>query len=277
MNANAAAIITPITVRVIANSGKFLGADIGGAIVTIHNEETGELLATGETSGGSGNTWEMMLQPRTRQQTVPTANASSFSTVLTTTSNAPLHLRISAIGPVAGLQSKARASVTQWIVPGLTDPQNYNSITWNCLLELPGLLVQVMQPVNHLNITTLPASIDFVVDVAMMCGCPIDNNQSIPNPVNIGPPTFVNPWPSPDFIAGCLIINNGVTVDNISLQFDSTPGTPPGQYTGSWIMPASNPQEAQFFTGSVYAYQLSTGNTGTGTVSFFYTPPVTGS
>ena len=45
---------TQIDVRVIAKDGKYLGDDIGGALVTIHDVATGELLARGNTSGGSG-------------------------------------------------------------------------------------------------------------------------------------------------------------------------------------------------------------------------------
>ena len=39
---------TQIDVRVIAKDGKFLGDDIGGALVTIHDVATGELLARGQ-------------------------------------------------------------------------------------------------------------------------------------------------------------------------------------------------------------------------------------
>ena len=47
-------IQTQIDVRVIAKDGKYLGDDIGGALVSIHDVRTGELLARGRTSGGSG-------------------------------------------------------------------------------------------------------------------------------------------------------------------------------------------------------------------------------
>jgi hypothetical protein len=36
-----------IEVRVIAKDGKYLGDDIGGALVTIHDVHTGELMALG--------------------------------------------------------------------------------------------------------------------------------------------------------------------------------------------------------------------------------------
>ncbi len=45
---------TQIDVRVIAKGGKYLGDDIGGALVTVQDVQTGELLAKGTTAGGSG-------------------------------------------------------------------------------------------------------------------------------------------------------------------------------------------------------------------------------
>jgi hypothetical protein len=47
-------IPTKLTVRVIARDGKFLGDDIGGALITVRDFHTGELLASGRTHGGSG-------------------------------------------------------------------------------------------------------------------------------------------------------------------------------------------------------------------------------
>ena len=49
------ALETRLTVRVQARGGKFLGDDIGGAVVTIRDAQTGELFATGTTAGGSGS------------------------------------------------------------------------------------------------------------------------------------------------------------------------------------------------------------------------------
>jgi len=43
---------TKITVRVIARDGKFLGDDIGGALVTIRDAHTGELLASAAPTVG---------------------------------------------------------------------------------------------------------------------------------------------------------------------------------------------------------------------------------
>jgi hypothetical protein len=42
---------TDITVRVKAKDGKFLGTHVGGALITIKDAQTGELLAKGLTMG----------------------------------------------------------------------------------------------------------------------------------------------------------------------------------------------------------------------------------
>lgn len=247
-----------LQVRVIAQGGKFLGADIGGATITVRHAQTGELLASGTLSGGSGDLWALMVNPMPRTEPLPTAGASVFTAVITASTQAPIPLLITATGPGAGLQSATTVSATQWVVPGLTD-SNGNKVTFSCLLELPGLIVQVMQPPTHLNVQTLPQAISFEANVAMMCGCPIDNNMDTD-----GPHTFPNPWPSEDFIVGCIVACEGQTVDQFWLVFNSGDNIPPGRYTGSWRMTTPG-----FYTGYVYAYQISTGNIGTGTVSFF--------
>jgi hypothetical protein len=253
-------IETTIAVRVIAKGGKFLGADIGGATVTIHNAVTNELLASGVTSGGSGDIWQIMIEARTRTQSIPTDGASVFMAQITSPNCQPIPLHISATGPGAGLQSSATTSTTQWVVPGVTDAGG-NPVVYDCLLELPGLIVQVLEPATHLNITQLPQVIAFSANVAMMCGCPIDNNTNTD-----GTHTFANPWPVNDFKVGAQIVLNNKVADTITLDFDAA--NSPGRFTGKWAM-----TQPGFYTATVYAYQLSTGNTGTAVVSFFMIAP----
>lgn len=250
-----------IAVRVIAKGGKFLGDDISGAMVTIHNAHTQELLASGRTQGGSGDIWEVMIKPRPRTMPIPNKGASVFQTEISSETNEPVLLLITAKGPGAGLQSTATASTTQWIVPGLTNKGKKTTIDYSCELELPGLIVQVMEPATHLNITQkLPQSINFSVNVAMMCGCPIDDNKDTD-----GTHTFPNPWRVDDFMVGCYISCEGKPTEHVSLTFDKA--NSPGRYVGKWQM-----KTAGFYTCHVYAYQLSTKNTGCATLSFFSIP-----
>jgi hypothetical protein len=254
-------IKTKIIVRVIAKGGKFLGDDISGSLITIHHAGTKELLASGQTKGGSGDIWELMIQPRPRTVPIPVDGASVFEATISTTDYSPVPLLITATGPGAGLQSASTVSATQWMVPGLKVNSTDEPVVFTCELELPGLLVQIMEPPTHLNIGgALPQTIPLTANVAMMCGCPIDNGTDTD-----GTHTFPNPWQVDDFNVGCTITCEGKPAEQVQMIFDIA--NAPGRYTGQWQMKTPG-----FYTCHIYAYQLSTGNTGCATVSFFKIP-----
>ena len=130
-------IPTQIDVRVVAKFGKYLGDDIGGSLVTIHDVHTGELLARGTTSGGSG-VKNLMDIAVTRAQVLTVEQGSVFTTTLEI--DQPRLIRVTALGPLAAQQSSNTVSQTQWIYPGknLTGESNNSGF----LLEIPGLVVQ---------------------------------------------------------------------------------------------------------------------------------------
>ena len=147
---------TKVLVRVIARDGKFLGDDIGGALVTIRDAHSGELLASGRTTGGSGNTKGIMQTPRTRNQSIPTEDppnndACFFEATLSL--EAPRLVEISALGPLAAQQSANRVSATTWIYPGIgiapVNSPGGQIRPDGFLLEIPGLLVQIVSPPQH--------------------------------------------------------------------------------------------------------------------------------
>ncbi|MDQ3814907.1 MAG: hypothetical protein M3347_13265 [Armatimonadota bacterium] len=238
---------TRITVRVIAKGGKFLGADIGGSLVTMKNAQTGELLASGTTQGGSGNTTEIMQTPRLRGVAIPTDEASGFTASLPL--KEPCLVEVTAYGPLGGLQSAHKVSATQWVVPG-KDVTGGDGL----LLELPGLLVQVLQPATHQALATLPADVVFAANVTMMCGCPISAGGI---------------WDSKDFQVGAQIMKDGQIIDEIALAYTGQTS----QFQGQWKTKDGNSKEPQFYEAVVYAYQPASGNSGLGRVTFFYLPP----
>ena len=233
---------TQITVRVIAKDGKFLGDDIGGSLITIYNVQTGELLAKGYTKGGSGNTTEIMQTPRMWSQPIPTDGASFYTARLDL--DEPCLIEVTAYGPLGGLQSTHKVSATQWVIPGkdITGGDGF-------LLVMPGLLVQVVEPITHLNLASLPAQINFAANVTMMCGCPI-------SPGGV--------WDSKDFEVGAQIRKEGRIIDEIKLVYAGEVS----QFKGSYTL-----KRKGYYEADVYAYQPGTGNTGTGRVTFFYEPP----
>jgi len=235
---------TQITVRVIAKDGKFLGADIGGSLITIRDVQTGELLAKGTTAGGSGNTTEIMQTPRLWSQPIPTDSASAFTARLDL--DEPCLVEVTAYGPIGGLQSAHKVSATQWLIPG-KDVTGGDGL----MLVMPGLLVQVLEPATHTNLASVPAAIDFAANVTMMCGCPIG-------------PGAVPDWSENNFEVCAQIKTNGAVVANVKLEYAGQLSLFKGSYTVT---------DEGFYEVIVYAYQPSNGNTGLGRVTFFYLPP----
>lgn len=243
---------TKIMVRVQAKGGKYLGDDIGGAWVTIRNSETGEILASGVTSGDSGGISEeyvpnasrrAIVTPGDPQQihwVVANPTTSRFSAELTF--DHTTMLEISVLGAIGGLQTAHKAVAIAWAVPG-------NDIVVD--IEISGLLVQVIEPTTHLQLPATGVAVPLKANVAMMCGCPINYGML---------------WIPSDFDVSARIRNlgSGSTVI-VPLNF-STTGLP-GIFEGSYNM-----TEPGFYEATILAVQRSTGNTGAGQVTFFTQP-----
>ena len=65
-------IATQITVKVRTKDAKFLGTSMGGALVTLRDEQTGELLSKGVTQGSTGDTEHILQTPIPEAQRFPT-------------------------------------------------------------------------------------------------------------------------------------------------------------------------------------------------------------
>ncbi len=238
------AIATQIDVRVIAKDGKYLGDDIGGALVTIHDVQTGELLARGTTSGGSGEA-DLMTICLTRAQVLPVTDASVFTASLDL--EEPRLIRVTAYGPLAAQQSANTVSLTQWVYPGMNITGGEKG--GGFLLEIPGLVAQILNPPTHFLPQTAPESIEIRANVTMMCGCPIGKGHP--------------PW-HPDQFAVTAFIDQGET-GSISLplyyQADAPLGVP-SQFANTWSVPKNQTAKPQIYEITVAAFQQRTGNTG---------------
>lgn len=140
--ATASAVETHVTVNVLSKDAKFIGSSMGGALVTIRDVDTGELLASGLTEGSTGNTARLMKQDITRRTTLVDDGSAKYRA--TVDIDAPTLVEISARGPMAQRQSAAAASVTQWLLPG-KDVTAGNGV----LLTIPGFVVDVLAPAAH--------------------------------------------------------------------------------------------------------------------------------
>ena len=249
---------TTVSVRVIARDGKFLGDDIGGAGVTVRDAGTGELLAQGITAGGSGpNAPDGVMCVRLRRgQPLPTTGASVFNAVLDL--EGPRRIEVTAYGPLAARQSANTVSATQWVYPG-KDITAGNGF----LLELPGLIVQIVDPPTHFAPQVLP-ELQIRANVAMMCGCPIEPKHGS---ARICPDLADKdqPWLPEEFEVKAVIRPTTGGATQIPLSFTKIPpGNPAGQFTGVWKPPSAG----GIFELTVYAYQAATGNTGVDIVTF---------
>ena len=250
-------ISTQIDVRVIAKDGKYLGNDIGGALVTIHDVQTGELLARGATDGGSGeaNLMDVCLP---RFAVLPVIDASVFTAKLDL--DQPTLIRVTAYGPQAAQQSANTVSQTQWVYPG-------KNITGGAkgggfLLEIPGLVVQVLNPPTHFLPQTAPEHIEIRANVTMMCGCPI----------GVGHP----PWHPAQFEVMAVINQGTTTVIEVPLEYDpDAPYGAPSQFSGKWHVPANTSSQPEIYEIVVFAFQQKTGNTGVDRVTVIIPVPAT--
>lgn len=199
-----------LVVRAIASGGKFIGDDIGGALITIRDARNGSVLAQGHTSGDSGDTQKLMKICRTRDQALPVnSTTSAFVVPLETLfgGKSPfqaLPLQIECYGPLGGLQSASRVSVTQWLGPLSRGP------AVPVLLEIPGLMIQIQKPATHAvdqidQRNKRPHRLTVQANVTMMCGCPIGDMAD-------------NPWPSDDFEVQAFLS----PINVVSPHFEST-------------------------------------------------------
>jgi hypothetical protein len=250
-------IPTQIDVRVIAKDGKYLGDDIGGAFVTIHDIYSGELLASGTTSGGSGqqNLMEICV---TRSEVLPVDGASVFTATLDL--DEPALIKITARGPLAAQQSANTVSQTQWVYPGknITGGATGGGL----LLEIPGLVVQILNPPTHFLPKTAPDEIEIRANVTMMCGCPIG----------------VSPWTPDQFDVMALVKQGEYDSVELPLVFDQNAQFGiPSQFSSTWPVPKNSTAQPVIYQITVSAFQQKTGNTGVDKATIIVPAAVTGS
>jgi hypothetical protein len=250
------ATTTPMMIRVQAKGGKFLADDIGGAEVAVRDARTGQWLGGGRVQGPDSGTLQTTYVPSASlsavvtpgspphvQWLVPGPTTSGLTVNLPLTQ--PTLLEIEVYGPLGGLQSAQRVVTHTWAVPGQPITQGPGFV-----VELPGLVVQVQQPPTHLELPKAPASVSLMVNVTMMCGCPIGNGLA---------------WIPDDFTVTAAVerIGSGAPPTPVGFTLIQTPSI----FQGSFDLKVPG-----FYQAAVTAVQKSTGNTGTGMVTFFTKP-----
>ena len=231
---------TEITVRVISKDAKFIGSSIGGMRVTLRDGHTGEVLATGITSGGTGNTGLVMHNEGGRRARLADETAAGFKTVLDL--EEPRLIEVEAYGPLAQPQAAHRVSSSQWVVPG-----RHLSAGDGWVLELPGFVVDVLTPPAAIKLSAATRQLELRANVIMMCGCPI-------KPEGL--------WDANGYEVKAIVRRNGELVRRLDLSYAGETS----QFAGSLPIEAPGTYDVV-----VYAYDPANGNTGLDRTTFTVT------
>ena len=236
----AGAEVTNITVRVVARNAQYVGDLVDGALVTITDATSGEMLAQGITSGAAGNPKRTMGTPRKRGESMAAEGDAKFTATLDI--DEPRFLQVTAYGPVGNRFSANKASATQWIVPGkhLTGGDGW-------VLELPGLLVSPNLAASTIPLSKAVSGIVIDAEVMLMCGCPIK-------------PGFF--WDPEDYEVVAIVRRGDVEVGRFPLSYAGTVSEFETHITAD--LPG-------VYDISVYAYDSASGNTGVGQVELTVT------
>lgn len=157
---------TPITVRVIAHDAKLIGTSMGGVDIIIRDQSTGELLASGPTTGGTGNTYLLVLNDKSRYREISTPGSAAFQTILELVK--PVYAEIQAIFHTAYSGHPITMTQTQWLIPG-------KEMTGDgIILDMPGFAMRIQHPLPHQTISlTDEDGARIELFMIMLCGCPI--------------------------------------------------------------------------------------------------------
>ena len=228
---------TDITVRGLAKDSKFVGTSMGGVRIILRDAHTGEVLATGVTKGGTGNTELLMHKDRGRRAQLADESAAKFHVTLDL--DEPRLIEAEAYGPLGQPQAAARVLSTQWVVPGRGVSGGDG---W--VLDLPGLVVDVLAPPAHVKLPAETTEVDLRANVAMMCGCPIE-------PKGL--------WDADKLEVKAIVKRNGERVADLDLAFAGETS----QFATK--VPVEAPGDYEV---TVYAHDPRNGNTGLDRTTF---------
>jgi hypothetical protein len=158
-----APMATRVVVHVVAHDAKLIGTAVGGARVTIREAASGRFLAEGRQEGGTGDTRQIMQEPRSRGAPVFTAPTGAHYEATVTIAE-PTMVEVTAEGPLDYPDQMVRTAKRLLLLPG-------HDVTGDgIVLELHGYVVDLLAPDTT---AVLPASgIAVRARVRMLCSCP---------------------------------------------------------------------------------------------------------
>jgi len=164
MAGSAWAVPTSLVVRVRAHDAKFVGTGVGDLQVTVRDFTSGDVLASGMVTGGTGNTTVLMKEAKGRDTVLSDGKSASYTAKLDI--DAPKKLLVEVDGPLSSGLDMHHDVKTTWLIPG-------EDITGDGLLfEEYGLIVRNYKPTQH-QFIKIGATATIGAHVSPMCGCPV--------------------------------------------------------------------------------------------------------
>lgn len=194
---------TNIMITVLAQDAKFIGSGMGGALVTVKDSRTGDLLASGLTSGETGDTGLIMTESRPRDAVLVTEDSAKLQFSLSLFEPTPV--TVTATGPLASRQNTVSVSQDMVLIPG-KDYSTGNGI----MLEMPGFAVDIIVPPAHEKTAyNKEDPMRVVANITKMCGC------------HIAPDS---PWPPARYEVEIHIYKDDIFVGTYPMKYAENPG-----------------------------------------------------
>lgn len=220
---------TTVIIRAQAKDAKFIGSSIGGALVVIKEERTGQVLAEGYTEGSTGNTEIIMQNPISRGMLLSNDNTAAFKATIDI--NRPTFVTIEVYAPVSKRQATVLSSTQLWLLPGK------DILGDGIIVEIPGFVVDILSPQTHESIVEKDKNVKIQANIVMMCGCPITEGGI---------------WNASDYEIQAIVYKDGAESQKIPLQAENKAST----FSSSISLEKGN------YEIIVYAFDQETGNTG---------------
>jgi len=208
---------------VLAQDAKFVGDHTGGAFVILRDARSGKMLATGKTSGGTGDT-DRIMHASGRAPVRHSPDAAAFNAVIDI--KRPTLVSLEVDGPADSPQSATKVTSMRWLMPG--EPLVAGD-GW--LVELPGLVITP-------TVARTDTGTAVEAKVELMCGCPITPGGT---------------WNASDYRVTASSWKGDTELGSVDLSFSASPGIYRGELNGHL------PPRARIV---IFARNLKTGNSG---------------
>lgn len=224
MSSAAMAEPTQIMVRAKAVDSKFIGSSVGGVRAVIEDAETGEILDQGWINGGTGDTAVLIENPLKRGERQSDDKTAGY--LATVDIDTPRLLRFKLIGPYAYRQSMHESTMTSWVIPGK------DILGDGIIITMSGFIVDGWTRVIQ------GGQVDIMAKASLLCGCPITKDGH---------------WQADNYEATAVIMKDGKTLDEVSMELKG----PDGMFNGQTRI-----TKPGHYKAIIYLFDKNTGNVG---------------